>query len=135
MALTKNVKLNDSSTAIAYRSKFDFAPANAAPVVTQGDVATSDVGGQNKEISRMANQTDIGGLDGDEVYYAGTLLAESFGNFTKLMTNGEGNYCTTAQVQALVLLLYVVAFPDHQPISGGQRHSRISRPSHQSRFG
>jgi purine nucleoside permease len=73
MDLTKNVKLNDSATAIAYRSKFDYAPANLPPSVVQCDVATSDV------------------------YYAGTLLSESFGNFTKLMTNGTGKYCMTAQ--------------------------------------
>lgn len=32
-----------------------------------------------------------------DVYYAGTLLSESFGNYTKLVTGGKGTYCTTAQ--------------------------------------
>ncbi|KAM0749609.1 purine nucleoside permease [Meredithblackwellia eburnea MCA 4105] len=73
MDLTKNLTLNDSSQAIAYRSKFDYAPANLPPTVTQCDVATSDV------------------------YYAGTLLSEGFGNFTKLLSNGTANYCSTAQ--------------------------------------
>ncbi|KAK4700826.1 hypothetical protein P7C70_g5417, partial [Phenoliferia sp. Uapishka_3] len=73
MNITRDLTLNDSATAISYRSKFDYAPANLPPVVTQCDVATSDV------------------------YYAGNLLSESFGNFTELLTNGTGKYCTTAQ--------------------------------------
>ncbi|KAL8277613.1 hypothetical protein RQP46_010045 [Phenoliferia psychrophenolica] len=73
MDLTKNLTLNDSSDAVAYRAKFDYAPANLPPAVVQCDVATSDV------------------------YYAGTLLSESFGNFTDLITNGTGKYCSTAQ--------------------------------------
>ncbi|SDA02985.1 BZ3500_MvSof-1268-A1-R1_Chr11-1g03249 [Microbotryum saponariae] len=69
----KGVTLNDSTTAQAYRQKFDYAPANQSPQVILGDVATSDV------------------------YYAGTLLSESFGNYTALLTNGTGKYTTTAQ--------------------------------------
>ncbi|KAI5477583.1 purine nucleoside permease [Pseudohyphozyma bogoriensis] len=71
--LVKNVKLNDSADAITYRANFDYAPANEPPTIVQCDVATSDV------------------------YYAGTLLSESFGNMTKLLTNGTANYCSTAQ--------------------------------------
>ncbi|KAK4052027.1 hypothetical protein OIV83_002321 [Microbotryomycetes sp. JL201] len=73
LQVTKSIKLNDSSIAMQYRQKFDFAPANEPPKVTQCDVLTSDV------------------------YFAGTLLAESFGNYTKLITKGQGTYCTTAQ--------------------------------------
>ncbi|SCV73346.1 BQ2448_7272 [Microbotryum intermedium] len=69
----KNVKLNDSTAAQAYRKQFDYAPANQPPQVILGDVATSDV------------------------YYAGSLLSESFGNYTALLTNGTGKYTTTAQ--------------------------------------
>ncbi|KAM0788042.1 hypothetical protein ACM66B_006240 [Microbotryomycetes sp. NB124-2] len=71
--ITKNIKLNDSSVAMQYRSKFDYAPANQPPKVTQCDVLTSDV------------------------YFAGTLLSESFGNYTNLITKGQGTYCMTAQ--------------------------------------
>lgn len=73
LIVTKHLTLNDSSTAATYRQKFDYAPANEKPVVTQCDVLTSDV------------------------YFAGTLLAESFGNYTELVTGNKGTYCTTAQ--------------------------------------
>jgi purine nucleoside permease len=73
----KTAKLNDSSDAMAYRANYAANPAYAAgaqpPSVKECDVATSDV------------------------YYSGALLSEAFGNFTKLMTNGSGVYCTTAQ--------------------------------------
>lgn len=71
--ITKNVQLNDSSAAVAYRAKYDYAPANQPPTIKYGDGATSDV------------------------YYAGNLLAEAFGNITKLFTNGTGTYAHTAQ--------------------------------------
>lgn len=73
LIVTKHLTLNDSTTAAAYRKKFDYAPANLPPKVTQCDVLTSDV------------------------YFAGTLLAESFGNLTETLTQGAGTYCTTAQ--------------------------------------
>jgi purine nucleoside permease len=72
--LASNVRLNDSANAIAYRAKYPYAPANQPPKVIAGDSATSDV------------------------YYTGHLLSESFGNFTKVLTNGSGVYVTTAQV-------------------------------------
>ncbi|KAK4051264.1 hypothetical protein OIO90_004745 [Microbotryomycetes sp. JL221] len=71
--ITKNIKLNDSSVAQQYRKNFNYSPANQPPKVTQCDVLTSDV------------------------YFAGTLLAESFGNYTDLITKGQGTYCMTAQ--------------------------------------
>ena len=74
VSLAADVKLNDSTAAIAYRAKYDYAPANEPPKVITGDSATSDV------------------------YYSGALLSESFGNFTELLTNGSGVYVTTAQV-------------------------------------
>ncbi|CZT16051.1 related to purine nucleoside permease [Ramularia collo-cygni] len=73
----RRATLNDSDTAIAYRSQYAsspaYAPGAAPPKVVECDVATSDV------------------------YYSGDLLSEAFGNFTRLITNGTGNYCTTAQ--------------------------------------
>ena len=68
------VSLNDSTTAMAYRAKYDRAPANQPPKVIAGDSACSDV------------------------YYSGLSLGEAFGNFTKVVTNGTGVYVTTAQV-------------------------------------
>ncbi|KAL7421263.1 hypothetical protein Q5752_004148 [Cryptotrichosporon argae] len=68
-----NVTLNDTATAAAYRANYDYAPANAYPQIFYGDVATSDV------------------------YFAGALLAEAFGNITQLWTNNTGVYALTAQ--------------------------------------
>ena len=39
IALASNVTLNDSSTAIAYRALYDYAPANEPPKVIAGDSA------------------------------------------------------------------------------------------------
>lgn len=73
----RHAVLNDSDTAIAYRAQYATHPAYAAgaapPCVVECDVATSDV------------------------YFSGEHLGEAFGNYTKLITNGTGNYCTTAQ--------------------------------------
>lgn len=74
IVLASNVTLNDSSTAMAYRAKYDYAPANEPPKVIPGDSACSDV------------------------YYSGHYLGEAFGNYTTLLTNGTGVYVTTAQV-------------------------------------
>lgn len=71
--VTRHLTLNDSATAQAYRAKFDYAPADQAPTVIKGDSLCSDV------------------------YFAGTLLAESFGNLTELVTGGQGTYVMTAQ--------------------------------------
>lgn len=69
--------MNDSDDAVAYRAQYAASAAYAAgtqpPSIVECDVATSDV------------------------YYSGALLSTAFGNFTKLLTNGTGNYCTTAQ--------------------------------------
>ncbi|TID20882.1 NUP-domain-containing protein [Venturia nashicola] len=73
----RSATLSDSVDAIAYRANYASDPMYAAgaapPAVYACDVATSDV------------------------YYSGKLLGESFGNYIKLMTNGTGNYCSTAQ--------------------------------------
>jgi purine nucleoside permease len=41
--ITKDVQLASSNTSEVYRTRYDYAPANQPPVVTQCDVATSDV--------------------------------------------------------------------------------------------
>src|SRR5438046_6777431 len=43
IALASNVALNDSAAAMAYRAKYDYAPANEPPKVIAGDAACSDV--------------------------------------------------------------------------------------------
>ncbi|KZO97571.1 purine nucleoside permease [Calocera viscosa TUFC12733] len=73
MDLVKDVKLNDTADAAAWRSKYDFAPANQPPTIVQCDVATSDV------------------------WFSGALLSEAMGNITEVWTNGTGKYCTTAE--------------------------------------
>ncbi|ORX39096.1 purine nucleoside permease [Kockovaella imperatae] len=70
---TKGVELNDTASAAAYRARFNYAPANQPPSVFFGDVATSDV------------------------YFAGSDLAEAFGNITLQWTNNTGHYALTAQ--------------------------------------
>jgi purine nucleoside permease len=70
---SKNVVLNDSTDAQAYRAKYAYPAATKAPSVLSCDVATSDV------------------------YFSGALLGEAFENTTTLFTNGSGVYCTTAQ--------------------------------------
>ncbi|BGO94510.1 hypothetical protein NBRC10512_000313 [Rhodotorula toruloides] len=83
--ITSGVKLNDSTTAQEYRKRFNYAPANEPPKVFQGDALCSDA------------------------YFAGTLLSETWGNYTKLMTKGEGNYSTTAQEDNATLEVMVRA--------------------------
>lgn len=71
--IPSNIKLNDTAAAAAYRATYTYAPANAPPAVFYGDVATADV------------------------YFAGNLLAEAFGNITQLWTNNTGTYALSAQ--------------------------------------
>ncbi|KAG9023507.1 hypothetical protein FRB95_012991 [Tulasnella sp. JGI-2019a] len=73
VAFASTAKLNDSDTSIAYRANYIQAAAKAGPTVVECDVATSDV------------------------YYTGKLLGDAFFNTTKLLTNGTGVYCATAQ--------------------------------------
>ncbi|KAF2245795.1 purine nucleoside permease [Trematosphaeria pertusa] len=78
IGFTRTATLNDSAEAVAYRAMYNtsdglYATAAEAPSVVECDVATSDV------------------------YYSGKLLGESFGNYTTMVTNGTGVYCTTAQ--------------------------------------
>lgn len=76
-SFARNATLNDSADAVAYRALYGssdlYTAGTKAPSVIECDVATSDV------------------------YYSGSILGEAFGNYTKLVTNGTGNYCTTAQ--------------------------------------
>ncbi|KAJ9631995.1 hypothetical protein H2203_000396 [Taxawa tesnikishii (nom. ined.)] len=73
----RKAALNDSADAVAYRANYASSEMYAAgaqrPQVYECDVATSDV------------------------YYSGSILSSAFGNYTHLVTNGSGVYCTTAQ--------------------------------------
>ncbi len=71
--LSSKAKLNDSDTAVAFRANYQQKAAQNPPVVIGCDVATSDN------------------------YFSGPTLANAANNFTLLMTNGTGVYCTTAQ--------------------------------------
>ncbi|GAA5889059.1 hypothetical protein JCM6882_009731 [Rhodosporidiobolus microsporus] len=110
--LTKDVQLNDSSVAADYRQRFDFAPANEGPKVFQGDALCSDA------------------------YFAGTLLAETWGNYTELMTNGEGKYAMTAQEDNATLEAMVRAHKaglvDYSRILLLRTASDFDRAPHQS---
>ncbi|KAI9724176.1 MAG: hypothetical protein M1828_003921 [Chrysothrix sp. TS-e1954] len=74
VGFASKAKLNDSSAAVAYRKRYHIANfASSPPSVRKCDTATSDA------------------------YFSGTLLGEAFSNYTKLITNGTGVYCMTAQ--------------------------------------
>ncbi|OCK84626.1 NUP-domain-containing protein [Lepidopterella palustris CBS 459.81] len=79
VGFAKTATLNDSTDAQAYRANYltpetrIYAAGAAPPSVVECDVATSDV------------------------YFSGNILGEAFDNFTKLVTNGSGIYCMTAQ--------------------------------------
>ncbi|KAJ5498745.1 Purine nucleoside permease [Penicillium expansum] len=64
-----NLSESDSATAQAYRAHYKTPSGN----VVECDVATSDV------------------------YFSGNILGSTFENTTKVLTNGTGDYCTTAQ--------------------------------------
>ncbi|BGP42767.1 hypothetical protein JCM10450v2_006878 [Rhodotorula kratochvilovae] len=110
--LTKGVSLNDSSVAQEYRKKFDYAPANQPPAVTTCDTLCSDA------------------------YFAGSLLAETWGNYTELMTKGEGKYCMTAQEDNATLEAMVRAHKaglvDYSRILLLRTASDFDRAPHQS---
>ncbi|KAK8157615.1 putative purine nucleoside permease [Phyllosticta citrichinensis] len=69
--------LNDSAAAATYRANYAksarFAAAAQGPRILACDSATADT------------------------YFSGALLSEAFANYTKLVTNGTGQYCTSGQ--------------------------------------
>lgn len=78
VGFARQANLSDSETAKAYRRHYvtpggEYKAATQSPRVTECDVATSDV------------------------YYSGQLLARTFENTTKVLTNGTGDYCSSAQ--------------------------------------
>lgn len=73
LALSKDVVLADSPEAAAYRANWDIAPANQPPSVVQCDTAAGDT------------------------WWHGAALEERAQDWTLLLTDGKGTYCTTQQ--------------------------------------
>jgi purine nucleoside permease len=71
-ALSKNVKLVDGPEAVKARAAYP-PPGGQPPSVIQCDTLTGDT------------------------WWSGTLLGERAEDWTKLLTGGKGNYCTTQQ--------------------------------------
>jgi purine nucleoside permease len=72
-ALSKDVVLDDSAAARQFRMNYTSAPANQPPKVIRCDVVSSDT------------------------WFAGTALNARARDWTKLLTNGDGIYCMSAQ--------------------------------------
>ncbi|KAJ5170961.1 uncharacterized protein N7500_003744 [Penicillium coprophilum] len=74
----RKANLSDSTIAQAYRARYKtpsgkYNAATLPPSVVECDVATTDV------------------------YFSGNILGSVFENTTKVLTNGTGDYCATAQ--------------------------------------
>jgi len=72
-ALSRYVVLSDGAQAQAARAKFGYAPANLPPSVLQCDTLAGDT------------------------WFSGTLLGQRATEWTKILTDGKGVYCTTQQ--------------------------------------
>lgn len=72
-ALSRKVTLADNAQAQAARAHFNYAPANLPPSVIQCDTLAGDT------------------------WWSGTLIGERARDWTKLLTDGKGTYCTTQQ--------------------------------------
>jgi purine nucleoside permease len=73
LALSKGVQLADNDKAKAYRAKYKKAPANQPPQVIQCDTL------------------------GGDTWWHGHKLGQHARDWTKLLTDGKGVYCTTQQ--------------------------------------
>lgn len=73
LALSEGAVLADNDQAKAYRAHYAEAPARAAPKVIQCDTA------------------------GGDTYWHGRILGERAEAWTKILTDGQGRYCTTQQ--------------------------------------
>ena len=73
LQLSRGAALDDSADVQDYRKFYPRAPANAAPEVTQCDTAAGDT------------------------WWSGRRLGEHATQWTRLLTDGHGVYCTTQQ--------------------------------------
>ncbi|HZZ13049.1 MAG TPA: purine nucleoside permease [Paraburkholderia sp.] len=71
--LSRNVALLDSIDAQNARAKYTYAPANRPPSVIQCDTLAGDT------------------------WWSGTLLGQRARDWTKILTDNKGTYCTTQQ--------------------------------------
>jgi purine nucleoside permease len=84
-ALSKSAALEDSEDVRDYRKHYPSAPANRPPQVTICDTATSDT------------------------WWVGARLGDHARHWTKLLTQGAGDYCTTQQEDNATLTALVRA--------------------------
>lgn len=73
LALSRDVVLEDNDKARAYRARYKHAPANQPPRVIQCDTL------------------------GGDTWWHGHRLGEHARDWTRLLTDGRGRYCTTQQ--------------------------------------
>ena len=73
LALSRNVTLADNAQAQAARAKYDYAPANQPPAVIQCDTLAGDT------------------------WWSGTKLGDRAREWTRILTDEKGVYCTTQQ--------------------------------------
>lgn len=71
--LAKLSPLNETVDVMSYSAKYGYEPTMKPPTIVECDTVCSDV------------------------YFSGTLLSDSFNNYTQLLTNGSSLYCMTAQ--------------------------------------
>ncbi|TDN63724.1 purine nucleoside permease [Paraburkholderia sp. BL10I2N1] len=72
-ALSRNLTLSDNPQAQAARAKYRYAPANQPPTVIQCDTLAGDT------------------------WWSGKALGDRAREWTKIVTDGKGVYCTTQQ--------------------------------------
>ncbi|MGC1456660.1 MAG: hypothetical protein WA825_00115 [Steroidobacteraceae bacterium] len=80
LQLSRHAALEDSADVVAYRKSYPHAPANLPPAVTQCDTASGDV------------------------WWAGPRLGMRATRWTKVMTDGHGDYCTSQQEDNATLM-------------------------------
>jgi purine nucleoside permease len=80
LQLSRHAVLEDSADVVAYRKSYPHAPANRPPAVTQCDTASGDV------------------------WWAGRRLGLRATRYTRLLTDGHGDYCTSQQEDNATLL-------------------------------
>lgn len=89
LGFASSARLKDTEISKEYRSRYKgrspniYEAATRGPKVIKGDVSTSDV------------------------YFSGTLLGEAFERTTRLLTNGSGTYCMTAQEDNATLEAFI----------------------------
>jgi purine nucleoside permease len=79
LALSRSVTLEDGEALRAYRRHYPAAPANQPPTVIQCDTLSSDT------------------------WWSGRLLGEHAREWTRLLTDGKGTYCTSQEEDNAVL--------------------------------